>query len=343
MARVLYITSSARSGSTLTDLLAGSIPRALSTGEIKHLPHFLRNARDDSVERGNACSCLRCLRECAFWSEVIDRLGEAVGCDIWSDPDRFDLDLLSGHYHGRRRSLRRKIEPRGLYQHLIQHGRWRWLQRLWNPLYRRRVENNWLLFDMLAEVSGAEVVVDSSKDIRRLNLLCTARPRDVSVVLLMRSLPGCAHSAAKRNRHPGRYARSWVRHNNRIHRLLCQLPNVPVLPMQYERLVADPVAARRRIAEFLNLPDGGDHIDIDTRRRHLIRGNRLRYAGRLEIRPRPTWQGQVDDKLMRRFRRAARRLRPGLLAMGLDPFATVPGAASSQNAPAAAAPAGQSR
>jgi hypothetical protein len=343
MARVLYITSSARSGSTLTDLLAGSMPQALSTGEVKHLPHFLRNARDDSVERGNACSCLSCLRECSFWSDVIDRLSEKVGYDIWSEPGRFGLDLLTGYYEGRRRSIRRKIDPRGLYQHLIQHGRWRWAQRLWNPLYRRRVLNNWLLFDTLGEVSGAEVIVDSSKDIRRLNLLCTHRPQDVSVVLLMRSLPGCAHSAAKRNRKPGKYARSWVRHNNRIHRLLCQLPEVRVLPVQYERLVSDPVAGRRRLAEFLDLPDPGQDIDIDTHRCHLIRGNRLRYAGRLQIEPRPGWAGRTDEKMMRRFRRAVRRLRPGLLEMGLDPFATVPDAPSPRQEPGASEPAARSR
>ncbi|MFW6066212.1 MAG: sulfotransferase [Planctomycetota bacterium] len=322
MARLLYITSSAHSGSTLTDLLIGTLPRAVSTGELKHLPHLLSNRHDDTTEDGNACSCLNSLAKCPFWSRVVDRLVERTGIDIWSAPTRFNVNLMCGHYQGRRRSLRRKFEPRGVYGHVIQHRIWRWIQPLWNALYRRRVRNNWLLFDTIARVAGAEVVVDSSKDIRRLNMLCTHRRDDVSVIMLMRSLPGCAHSAARRKRTITHYAKSWVRHNNRIYRLLRQMPDLPVLPLQYENLVCDPVAARRRIARFLGLPDPGESIDIDTHNYHLIRGNRLRYAGQVEISPRDRWQDKTDDETLRMFRTIAVRLHPGLLEMGLDPFAT---------------------
>lgn len=323
MARLLYITSSAHSGSTLTDLLIGTLPRTVSTGELKHLPHLLSNCHDDTTDNGNACSCLRGLAKCPFWSEVVNRLVRRTGLDIWSDPPRFNVNLMCGHYNGRRRAMRRKFEPRGLYGHIIQHRIWRWIQQPWNVLYRRRVKNNWLLFDTIAEVAGADVVVDSSKDIRRLNMLCTHRRRDVSVLMLMRSLPGCAHSATKRSKRIPHYAKSWVRHNNRIYRLLRNLNDVPVMTLQYEDLVADPVAVRRSIAEFLHLPDPGDEIDIDTHNYHLIRGNRLRYAGSIQISPRDSWRDKTDEQTMRLFRRAAEKLHPGIQEMGLDPFATV--------------------
>lgn len=322
MARLLYITSSAHSGSTLTDLLIGSLAGAFSTGELKHLPHLLSNQHDDSPDDGNACSCLNGLRNCPFWSEVVKRLARRTGIDIWSHPARFNVNLMCGHYDGRRYALRRKFEPRGVYGHVIQHRIWRLIQRVWNVPYRRRVSNNWLLFDTIAEVAGAEVVVDSSKDIRRLNLLCSHRREDVSVLLLMRSLPGCAHSASKRNRKLRHYAKSWVRHNNRICRLLRQMPDVPVLAMQYERLVADPPAVRREIADFLQLDDDGGEIDINTHNYHLIRGNRLRYSGAVEISPRNPWQDRTDEQMLGLFRREADRLHPGLLELGLDPFAT---------------------
>lgn len=322
MPRLLYITSSAHSGSTLTDLLVGTLPRTVSTGELKHLPHLLTNRHDDTTDEGNACSCLKSLAKCPFWSEVVDRLVQRTGIDIWSDPPRFNVNLMCGHYDGRRRALRRKFEPRGVYGHIIQHRIWRWIQRPWNALYRRRVKNNWLLFDTIAEVADAEVVVDSSKDIRRLNMLCTRHREDVSVIMLMRSLPGCAHSAAKRSRKVARYAKSWIRHNNRIYRLLRQMPDLPVLAVQYEKLVADPVGTRRRIADFLGLPDPGDTIDIDTHDYHLVRGNRLRYAGRIEISPRNPWQDNTDEQTLRLFRHAVEKLHPGVAQMGLDPFAT---------------------
>lgn len=64
--RILYIAGSHRSGSTLVDMVLGSLPATFSLGEI----HNIKN----DYERSNRCNCMNYLSECLFWKGVNHRL-----------------------------------------------------------------------------------------------------------------------------------------------------------------------------------------------------------------------------------------------------------------------------
>jgi hypothetical protein len=119
----------------------------------------------------------------------------------------------------------------------------------------------------VADVSGASVVVDSSKHASTAFLLRRAPGLDLRVVHLVRDSRGVAYSWAKRVQRPevtgegaemprygaGRAAAKWLSYNSLFH--LLAATGVPTLPLRYEQLVAEPSRSLGEIASFAGVPD----------------------------------------------------------------------------------------
>lgn len=73
MAKLIYIVSTKHSGSTLLDLVIGSIPEVFSAGEALYLPYQLLRTRDSNglPDQPYICSCLKSFKECKVWQGVI--------------------------------------------------------------------------------------------------------------------------------------------------------------------------------------------------------------------------------------------------------------------------------
>ncbi len=321
MAQIVYITSSSHSGSTVLDLLVGSINGVFSTGELAHLTWLLRHQQNPSDDTHTVCSCRRGLRDCPAWGKILRRVGRRLGFDVFDKPKRLRLQLLHNERYSKWGRFKSKFKPRGTFGHIIQHSKYAPLEELVMRLYRSKIRSNWNLFDEIGRTLGVRYVVDSSKVLQRLKMLYWQRPDDVTVLCLMRGLRGKAYSSKMRGRDMYASARAWVRHYNRTWRVLRRMNTDRILPVQYERASADPAAARRRIAQFLNLEDPGDQIDIDTRNYHLIGGNTVRYDGPIEIRTNVDWRDDLTDQELSELHKIAQDLDPGLLKLGLKPFA----------------------
>ena len=87
MAKAVYIAGVGHSGSTLLDIVTGTIPRVFSTGEMTMFPLYI-NAR------GTRCSCGAAFRECPAWKPVVTELSRQVGYDVYENPSRFRMALL---------------------------------------------------------------------------------------------------------------------------------------------------------------------------------------------------------------------------------------------------------
>jgi len=315
--QLVYVTSAAHSGSTLLDMLIGTIDRTLSTGELTHLPWFLATEGELAEDDGTFCSCMRSFAECPVWSRVVETLSDQVGFDVAADPFAFDTRLIHPGRRQGRQDFLRKFQPRGAYNYVIQHGSLSAVEGAVMRVYRKAIRNNWLLIDTIGRTIDVGFVIDSSKTLRRMKMLHGHRRQDMRVIVLMRDIRGVAQSARKRDREPLKVAAGWVRHYNRTWRVLRRMPNVPILPIQYERLCDDPVGARRRIAAFLDLGDPGDQVVLNTREHHIIGGNPIRYRGRLEIRHDGTWRTRLPDATRDDIEQIARRLHPAFSEMGL--------------------------
>ncbi len=295
--RVLYIGGWGRSGSTLLDRMLGQMPGFVSIGEMRD--GWLRGCIEDRL-----CGCGESFRSCRFWRQVGER---AFGGWDRADPERLQelrriydrpwmLPLLAFASSGPR--------PRGL---------------------RRYVSALADLYTAIGQVSGARVIVDSSK-IPSYALLLRATPTvDLRVVHLVRDARGVVYSWQKRVERPDAPGRTdymlrygavsasirYVLYNQQTHML--RWLGVPYRLLRYEDLVADP---RRYLLEVVGHagigadPSWLDFLDADTAAlgtNHTVDGNPIRFAsGPLRIR--------ADEEWRRRLPVAQRRIVTALTA-----------------------------
>jgi len=302
MAKVVYILSPGHSGSTLLDLLIGSIPGVFSTGECLYLPWMLhrKGLSDPQAANEDICSCLKGFHECEAWRKILLRLGEELGFDLYREPFRFPLALFRRQGCNRGSSLSDRM-IRSLAVLSAGSSLLPGVDKIISMAKGRIIKNNWMLFDTIAAVKGVSHVVDSSKDPVRMHLLSLTRPADLIAVILVREMNGIAASAMKWHEDPLRSVRKWQGYYRNLHRLLSASGKRRILFVRYESVCRDPERARRKIARNLKLPDPVGDLQIDTRHYHLIAGNPIRYKGTLKIRKDESWREVLDKNTIRRL------------------------------------------
>ena len=286
--RVIYISGMGRSGSTLLDRILGALPGVCTLGEVTDLCRVLGS--------DNLCACGSAYSRCDFWVAVGDR---AFGGWERADLDRF--------------AFLRRVVPR------IRHVSWLARRQLTGErlaLVNEYVEYFTRVYWAAAEVTGAQVIIDSSKFPTVGLCLRWARTVDLRVVHLVRDPRGVAYSWTKQMPNPGTESGMLPRFPPRTSALQWNLQNsiagllgsarraegeaahkVPFRRVYYEKLLANPRDGIRDLAGFagLDLADAGlsflsdDYADLAVT--HNIGGNPMRFfAGRLPLRQDDTWR-----------------------------------------------------
>ena len=221
--QVLFIGGVPRSGSTLLDLLLGQVPGYCDVGELYYL-------WSSGVVRDELCSCGVPFHECEFW--------QRVGKHAFGGWDQVDLRRVL--------ALQRDVDTTG---RLLRGSALRSRQ------YERDVAEylSYLepLYDAVATVDGARVVVDSTKRPSTAFLLARSARLDLRVVHLLRDPRGVVNSWRRKVAIPERTGprshlkqrsmrqilRRWITVNTMIDRLGARVPSQR---LRYEDLVADP-------------------------------------------------------------------------------------------------------
>lgn len=284
---VLYVGGLGRSGSTLLDRLLGQIPQFEAVGELVYL-------WDHSLGRDHDCGCGKRFRDCPAWT--------AVGQAAFGGWDEVDAAQMV--------ALQRRVDHTHFVPQLVAP----WTRPSFARDLRAYSDAMGKVLRAVRDVSGARVVVDSSKYPAPAFILRRARGVELRVVHIVRDPRGVAYSWSKKVRRPEQQgsveefmsqwaprltARRWVTSN-----LLMQaigLLGVPVLRLRYEDLVRDPAAALRRIGDFAG-------VSLDERAlsflepgaavlgpNHTADGNPMRFTtGRVEIRVDEAWRERFD-------------------------------------------------
>jgi hypothetical protein len=277
VARVLYLGGLGRSGTTLVERLLGELPGVCALGEVVHL--WQRDVRDD--ER---CGCGARFSGCTFWKRVGER---AFGG--WS---AVDVDRVH--------ALRDSVERTRHIPRLAAAAEAPADVREYANFYAR-------VYAAAAAVSGARVVIDSSKHSALAHVLRWADDVDLRVVHVVRDARGVAYSWTKTvtrpeadgtdemtRYSPGRSALLWNAHNAAFGLLARR--GVAVRRIRYEEFLADPRAGLIHLAEFAGLrlaPDDlaflrPDYADLSVG--HSAAGNPMRFTvGRLPLRRDDAW------------------------------------------------------
>jgi hypothetical protein len=279
---VAFVGGSGRSGSTILDMMLGGHQDALSLGQIDQLRQW--------VDTANVCTCGRALSECPLWSRV---LGDGA-----RDPT---------------------VVPPGLNVE----GQVNKVARIVPALVTGRpagaadpaVAQTWDLLERVAAVSGARVLVDSSKSLLRFAKLAAdpARHDRLRLVHIVRDPRG--YVASRSFSKPAPSARGFVGLTEAqprskavsdwiVQNLLTMLigrlrHRGRYRVVTYETLVARPEETLRELAAFLGIGFSPSMLPPMAREDyHLIGGNSARLAF-TELRPDTSW----EQKLTRREQR----------------------------------------
>lgn len=281
-ARVLFIGGLGRSGSTLLELILAQSADVCALGEVVHL--WERAIRND--ER---CGCGARFSACPFWIAIGER---AFGS--WSAVDVDDVLELKARVD-RTRHIGRLARPTMPAPELAD-------VRRYTDLYRR-------IYDAAAGISGAEVVVDSSKHASLAFALCWAEPLDLRVLHLVRDSRAVAYSWAKKVRRPEvadaeaympqfsplRVSALYTAQNAAFDLLRRRRP---VTRLRYEDLTADPAGTITTVRRMADLPESADALRVldpadgaELKAAHTVAGNPLRFSsGPLRIRTDDAWR-----------------------------------------------------
>ena len=98
--KVIFVTSSSHSGSTLLDLMLNAHPEMISVGELKQLGRFARLAKKKGAHR---CTCgAESVWHCPFWTGVnavtkraIDRKIDQLNVENYESLETFDQDNVA--------------------------------------------------------------------------------------------------------------------------------------------------------------------------------------------------------------------------------------------------------
>ena len=282
---VLYIGGEGRSGSTVLSTMLGNNTGFFPVGELRGIWQALR--------LDELCGCGELFSVCPFWADVGRR---AFGG--WAHVD-LQASLAADAALARHRHIGKVALAR---------ARWRR-----DPDVDEHLQRLAALYQAVAEVSGSDVIVDSTKDPAYAFLLRGVAEVDLRVVHLVRDSRGVAYSWMKQNverpeyaehatlrgsfmlsRTPWRAAMEWSVKNALFH-LMRRTPRVVV---RYEQLMAAPGPELLRMQELAGrgswTPEQLD-TQFEARPFHSLGGNRVRFQ-------RGHLRADVDDEWRRRMR-----------------------------------------
>lgn len=289
--RVLYVAGMPRSGSTLLERMLGALPGVCGLGEVVWL--WSRGVRENA-----RCGCGEHFWDCPFWQGVGE---QAFGG--WSnvDPDRMD-------------HLRRRVDDvKYVGQLLVGRGRRGFRDELaeYTDAFRR-------VYAAARDVSGAEIVIDSSKHTSLAYCLRHVDDLDLRMVHLVRDSRGVAYSWTKKVRAPeftarptymarltpARIALLWNGHN-----VLIEVPRLfgtKTLLLRYEAFAEDPRPALAAVQRLVGLDPGTAPLDFvgdgwaDLAPSHSVSGNPMRFtSGRIPLRRDDAWRSSFPVRQRR--------------------------------------------
>lgn len=282
---ILYIGGRGRSGSTLLARMLGQIPGFVDVGELNLV--WERGFRENQL-----CGCEQPFHSCEFW--------DAVVYEAFGDPGNVDIDkiltLKTSLVRVRRAlAMRTRMQDRRTDELLTEYG----------AILDR-------LYLAIQKVSGARVIVDSSKGFPYALLLNALPFADLRVLHLVRDSRAVAYSWTKAMVRPEvlsdevlmprfgpvRASYEWNLRNY----LFSLLPQSTMLSLlRYEDLVSDPARYVDTVLAEVGLDEIGclplvDEQTVSLGVSHTVSGNPNRFqTGTISLRLDEEWRTKMKS------------------------------------------------
>lgn len=283
--RLVFIAGWMRSGTTLLAELVGSCPGALAVGELTQMW--------SALDQDKPCSCGQPVSRCPIWGVVAQRVQALYGIGPAGPNSYVEFDALIRPVMRTRRLLALRRLARDRPEEFPEQ-------------VRRFVEVMQTVLEVVSEVSGCQVIVESSKQAAPLVAFRLLTDVPLASLHLVRDPRAVAYSESRQGQWVGvkqefappghsvvRSAALWSTTLILCHLAGRKIPGYRLL--LYERLAVDPVGTMTSVAAGLGLEPPqfvGSHT-VCLAPGHLIDGNPSRFGSRLrEIRIDERWRMQ---------------------------------------------------
>lgn len=295
--RQVLVLSSGRSGSTLLDRLLGRHPGMVSLGEVMQWP---KNLVLDTL-----CTCGEPMSGCVFWQQVAGQLKQSTGMDVNANAYQLDMGLIGATrvrdeaYYTRSRLFINAIAKAVLWlgQRLGRH----WAL----PVIRQQATHSLALYEAVRAVSGAAVVVDSSKQYLRGISIYKQSPDDTRLIVLMRNGRAVLHSRMQTGLSMADSVKRWQDYYQRM--LPCLRASVPseaVFYLHYEELASNPVQVLSSLFGFLGV-SSMNVLALPERDVHMAEGNAMRVKPLQAVVLDERWKTALSADARAYFRKTA--------------------------------------
>jgi hypothetical protein len=282
---VLFISGTGRSGSTLLDRLVSTHRHFCSIGELRFI-------WERSYGQNQLCGCGLPFHQCSFWKEVSYN---AFGVD----PADVDQTAII--------KLKESIDRIRYAPWLVQSRRPKRYQTALSA-YGKMIER---LYAAVVEVSGTQVIVDSSKDPTHGLVLSQLPGLEVHVVHLVRDPRAVAFSWKRPRKRPEIHwkaedmpiervstsATRWMMHNTQAE--LFSKSAASYSRLRYEDFLVDPSATLTKIYAPFGWTDDDrqdtDHTEVLLEPIHSVSGNPMRFThGPLKLKLDDEWRDKMS-------------------------------------------------
>ena len=270
------------------------------------------------------CSCGTFLKSCDFWKKVNTRMGEK-GIPFEITRARTSIHEVDSKFAARLLQPLYRPQPWEVARDLALS-----LSPTWRSHLRETQRRNLALVETLHEVTGAKVIIDSSKLPLRLKYLLREKSLDIKIIRLIRDGRGVSLTymdewnfadsqdpkmrkggtgdiKARRIKPMSVAAREWRRSNESAEALLKTLSPSQYIEVRYEEVCADPNGTLARICRFLELDPSGLATNFRAVEKHVI-GNGCRFDTTSEIRQDLRWKEHLTKDDLRVFDEVAGEL-----------------------------------
>lgn len=313
---LVYILAPSHSGSTLLAMLLGAHSEICTVGEMK--------ATHLGDPQGYRCSCGERIKTCGFWRAVAEGMSRR-GLDF--DITRAGTDIKSGSSWYTHRLLRPLVRGRVLE---AARDAGLWFSRAWWTAWPEFCRRNVGLAETVCELTGARMIVDSSKQALRLKYLLKIPELRVKVVRLIRDGRGVALAYMNPSeyadaREPERRgggtgasgvqspvgiseaASQWRRNNQEAEHLRARVDQADWWEVRYEALCSDTQATMEGLFSFLGVRAEPTWREFRRQEHHVV-GNGMRLDTNSEIRLDERWRTVLTARDLAVFEAVAGQL-----------------------------------
>jgi len=283
--KVVYITGTRRSGTTLLDILLSNHSDIVGVGELINL--------DSHISKGNVgwswkwkCTCGSDFEKCDFWGPIIKEINDIktrrtrIEPLVLPNPRKVELGKIDLIFSTSKRNID------------ISH-------------------NCWLLYKLISKIYVKKIIVDSSKSVNQLyNLYLLKNNNSFKVIYIRRDIRGVLNSYNKNYKRitpPSEFRKPSTYKNLKIYlgllkeeinriKFISRLHKNDLIYVEYERLCDNLEAELKRISNFIGINFQNDMKFFNTKGKHNIGGSPGRFNRPALVKKDEAWKDVIDFK-----------------------------------------------